>query len=119
MAAGMYLLLMWGYLTLPAPQLFAAFAALIMSIALLFWVNEARPGDNDLHSTDNPVISEQDAHRLGAVNDPTLRASIRRLDALKAELNEQYAQFGREQSRMNSKGLGTWHRHRGPEGEEP
>ena len=50
--------------------------------------------------------------------EPTLSASILRLDSLKAELTQQYAQFGRDQSLLNRKGLGTWHQNRGERGEE-
>lgn len=43
------------------------------------------------------------------LSEPPLSAAVSRLDALKSELAEQYAQFGRDQSLINSKGLGTWH----------
>lgn len=41
-------------------------------------------------------------------SDPSLEASVMRLDSLKSELKEQYAQFGRDQSLLNSKSLGSW-----------
>ena len=41
MAAGMYLLLMWGYIVLPSAQSFAAFLALILCAMLVFWVSES------------------------------------------------------------------------------
>lgn len=116
MAAGMYLLLMWGYVTLPTPQLYAVFAALIMSIALLFWVSEARALEQLSRTLENHVLTESGGNVSTYGDDPTLSASMLRLDSLKAELTDQYAQFGRDQSSMNSKGLGTWHRNTGRQG---
>jgi hypothetical protein len=43
---------------------------------------------------------------------PSLEASVLRLDSLKTELTLQYAQFGRDQSLLNSNGLGSWHGNR-------
>lgn len=109
MAAGMYLLLMWGYIALPTPQLYAVFAALIMSIALLFWVSEARTTEYLSQTLEKRLEFQGGNASLQAADDPTLSASVERLDSLKNELTEQYAQFGREQSLLNGKGLGTWH----------
>lgn len=143
MAAGLYVLLMWGYLELPAPQLFAVFSALIMCIALLFWVNEARaverlsralkvrdlgyipgciPGQNAgqiAGEIPSQIPGSNASKWMQAQCDATYRldidldsydSSVERLDALRDELSSQYAQFGRDQSAMNLKGLGAWHR---------
>ncbi|MFK7997631.1 MAG: hypothetical protein AB8B87_26125 [Granulosicoccus sp.] len=118
MAAGMYLLLMWGYVILPTAQLYAVFAALIMSIALLFWVSEARASQQISQSLENRLISRLDSQLPESSDDPTVVASMLRLDSLKSELTQQYAQFGRDQALMNSKGLGTWRRNQGEQGEE-
>lgn len=155
MAAGMYLLLMWGYLVLPNAQWFAAFLALILSSMLVFWVTEsvvaattgarrfAVAGNAGLALADfggghcsrfggtQPDRSRPDRTRPGltrpgltmadwqdrpdlpcggdltaSVQD--LQQTVARLDALKAELNLQYAQFGRDQSALNRDGLGSW-----------
>lgn len=107
MAAGLYLLLMWGYMILQTPQLYAVFTALIMSLALSFWVNEARVADElDVAADPQP---QTNAPALVPPIEPTLDASMLRLDSLKADLTQQYAQFGRDQSSLNSNGLGTWH----------
>ncbi|ASJ75458.1 hypothetical protein [Granulosicoccus antarcticus] len=134
MAAGMYLLLMWGYIVLPTAQWFAAFLALIMCSMLVFWVSES--------FADVSIVSEsQRLTRLQAprqgrfgvtmldwesqaavpesaalVSPSGLDASYVRLESLKSELKLQYAQFGRDQSLINSKGLGSWHGHRSPRG---
>ncbi len=118
MAAGMYLLLMWGYVTLQTPQLYAAFVALIMSIALLFWVSEARAPSQLEMSLDQQLASASDERLAIDHDEPSLSASILRLDSLKAELTQQYAQFGRDQSLLNRKGLGAWHQNRGERGGE-
>ncbi len=120
MAAGLYLLLMWGYLILQTPQLYAVFTALIMSIALLFWVSEARVVDELWDTRAQSLIDrtcqagdatqpQDDLPAPSPAIEPTLDACILRLDALKADLTQQYAQFGRDQSLLNSRGLGTWH----------
>lgn len=117
MAAGMYLLLMWGYVALPSAQLYAVFAALIMSIALLFWVSEARATDHlSLTLGKRPAV-QNEGSLADNTDEPTLSASLIRLDSLKEELTHQYAQFGRDQSLMNGKGLGTWHRNSGQQEE--
>ena len=133
MAAGMYLLLMWGYLILQTPQYFAVFAALVMCIALLFWVSETIVGQNLLDEceskelADNVSVTKDSAHNepiqcesLQPTNDsePTLSMSVCRLDALKDELTQQYAQFGKDQSLLNSKGLGTWQQKRAHKGRD-
>lgn len=118
MAAGMYLLLMWGYVTLQTPQLYAAFVALIMSVALFFWVSEARTPSNMQILIDEQLMSTNDGSSATERHEPSLSASILRLDSLKAELKQQYAQFGQDQSLLNRKGLGTWHQNRGERGEE-
>ena len=140
MAAGMYLLLMWGYLILQTPQYFAAFAALVMCIALMFWVSEAIVGKNLLDECESnelaqnvltqncPVLNEFDQCESSSCksfpstseSEPSLSMSVCRLDALKDELTQQYAQFGKDQSLLNSKGLGTWqqkHAHKGRDAE--
>lgn len=128
MAAGMYLLLMWGYLVLPSAQWFAALLALIMSSMLVFWVTESmvaaaittqstqstvrvrpavgRPGLTMQDWQDRP--DEPVGGDLRA-SPPGLEAAVARLDAMKSELKLQYAQFGRDQSMLNSQGLGSWH----------
>ncbi|MFK7858764.1 MAG: hypothetical protein AB8B64_08085 [Granulosicoccus sp.] len=110
MAAGMYLLLMWGYVTLPTPQLYAVFAALIMSIALLFWVSEARALEQLSRTIETERVAACNSVTLPGDDIPSLCASMERLDRLKSELTQQYAQFGRDQALMNGKGLGTWNR---------
>lgn len=119
MAAGMYLLLMWGYILLPTPQLYAVFAALIMSIALLFWVSEARALEQLTRSLEECLITEIAAPLQNSGDDLSVCASMAKLDCLKSELTEQYAQFGRDQTLMNGKGLGSWHSRRGRKGNEP
>ncbi len=113
MAAGMYLLLMWGYIVLPTAQWYAAFLALISSTMMVFWVSQASADTRRLfeakqpcQSSDKPVSSDQ---LDGAAS---LEASVLRLDSLKSELTLQYAQFGRDQSLINSNGLGSWHGNR-------
>ena len=113
MAAGMYLLLMWGYVAVQTPQLYAAFVALIMSVALVFWVSDARALERLQSKLDTAPPSESgkppqiEPSQIDTF-EPSLAASSMRLDSLKAELMQQYAQFGRDQSLLNSKGLGTW-----------
>jgi len=110
MAAGMYLLIMWGYTTLQTPQVFAAFVAFILSVALVFWVSEARTTEPKQSLVDTAQPEEfVEPHPQIDSGVPSVEASMERLDSLKAELMQQYAQFGRDQSLMNGKGLGTWH----------
>lgn len=118
MAAGMYLLLMWGYVALQTPQLFAVLAALIMCIALIFWVNGSHKAQNlpDIQMSD--AAHQPVDKRSGDEFEPTLSASMSKLDSLKDELTEQYAQFGKDQSILNSKGLGTWQQKYGCDGED-
>ncbi|NND93002.1 MAG: hypothetical protein HKN42_19250 [Granulosicoccus sp.] len=133
MASGMYLLLMWGYAVLPSAQWFAAFLALIMCAMLVFWVSESA-ADADYRSRGSQAARVKQTTRQSlTVTDefvdsagfpvmddgsgslpPSLEASILRLDSLKAELMVQYAQFGRDQSLLNSSGLGFWHGNRKP-----
>ena len=108
MAAGMYLLLMWGYVALQTPQVYAAFVALIMSVALVFWVSDACALERLQRKLDNPEPSVNERHPQIDNSEPSLAASTMRLDSLKTELMQQYAQFGKDQSLLNSKGLGTW-----------
>jgi len=110
MAAGMYLLIMWGYVTLQSPQVFAAFLAFILCVALVFWVSEARTVEAE-QSPLEPAHPEQidEPYPQIDLGGPSVEASMVRLDSLKAELMQQYAQFGRDQSLINGKGLGTWH----------
>lgn len=114
-AAGIYLMLMWGYTVLPTGQWFAAFLAVMMSIMLIYWVNEASDERRSSSNSVSPVKHStiQPAHITFAA-DPSLEASILRLDSLKSELKEQYAQFGRDQSILNSKSLGSWNGIRDP-----
>jgi len=110
-AAGIYLVLMWGYIVLPSGQWFAAFLALMMSVILTFWVRK---------TIDTVRAKDSQIAPIGAVDlqppcttfaaDPSLEASVARLDSLKSDLKEQYAQFGRDQSQLNAKSLGSWHR---------
>lgn len=128
MAASMYLLLMWGYLVLPSAQWFAAYLALIMSTMLVYWVTETRvmpdssavPGKRGQQGRSGygrPGITMQDWQErpdepLGGdlrSSAPGLEAAVLRLDSLKSELMAQYAQFGRDQSLINGRGLGSWH----------
>jgi len=109
-------MLMWGYTVLPTGQWFAVFLAVMMSIMVLFWVNETTidvlssesmfPFHGYVDSPSSPSGDEQ--------SDTSLQASIVRLNSLKSELNAQYAQFGRDQSLINSKSLGSWHGTRNP-----
>ncbi len=148
MAAGMYLLLMWGYMVLPNAQWFAAFLALIMAAMLVYWVTETlvatelsvksgkqaqrvRSGLGGAafggHAIGGPAIGGPACGRPGITmqdwqekpeepiggdlrsSAPGLDAAVLRLDSLKSELMVQYAQFGRDQSLINSRGLGSWH----------
>lgn len=114
-AAGIYLMLMWGYAVLPTAQWFAVFLAAMMSIMLIFWVNEAA---DDVRSVENvvPPFDNSDIQPTSVTfaADPSLEASVLRLDSLKSELKDQYAQFGRDQSLINSKSLGSWNGTRDP-----
>ena len=130
----MYLLLMWGYLTLQTPQYFAVFAALVMCTALLFWVSESVVAQNSLDEYKSEEATEDNAAQNeltqqnesiqyepvqpGSECEPTLSMSVSRLDALKDELTQQYAQFGKDQSLLNSKGLGTWQQKRAHKGRD-
>lgn len=110
MAAGLYLLLMWGYLALPAAQWFAVFLALVMSAMVVFWVSDATADNCRTARRQELGLGTQDAEdQLTPDTEPSLEAAILRLDSLKAELTLQYAQFGRDQSLINSNGLGSWH----------
>ena len=108
-AAGIYLVLMWGYMALPSGQWFAAFLALMMSVMLIYWVRETI---DVVLTTDSQItpIEAVDVQPLCITfaADPSLEASVTRLDSLKSDLKEQYAQFGRDQSLLNSKSLGSW-----------
>lgn len=108
-AAGIYLMLMWGYAVLPTGQWFAVFLAIMMSIMLVFWVNETT---QDVRSAEAFAATlgntEIQPVRVTFAADPSLETSVLRLDLLKSELKEQYAQFGRDQSLLNSKSLGSW-----------
>ena len=127
MAAGMYLLLMWGYIVLPSAQWYAAFLALIMCIMLVFWVSESsadlepeavparkpgmrasRPERHGVTMSDwGQHSSASGSHAPAPISN--LEASFLRLESIKSDLKVQYAQFGRDQSLINSKGLGSWH----------
>ncbi len=127
MAAGMYLLLMWGYVVLPSAQSYAAFLALIMCAMLIFWVSESlsgmapdpvserkavmgrpKPGRHGVTMTDWRAQPRADGSQIPAPIS-NLGVSFQRLESIKSELKLQYAQFGRDQSLINSKGLGSWH----------
>ena len=134
MAAGMYLLLMWGYIVLPSAQSYAAFLALIMCAMLIFWVSESLAGmASDPASECKAVMGHSKQGRHGVtmtdwgaqppadgsqVTAPisNLEVSFLRLESIKSELKLQYAQFGRDQSLINSKGLGSWHGNKNPRG---
>ena len=113
MAAGMYLLLMWGYIVLPTAQWYAAFLALVTSTMMVFWVSEAssdtRTQLKQRIKEESPCTEEVPDQISGSAS---LEASVLRLDSLKSELTLQYAQFGRDQSLINSNGLGSWHGNR-------
>lgn len=114
MAAAMYILLVWGSMTLESPQWYAVFVALIMSTMLLFWVAEATEDCYARIDTDKSGHhgSRGDVCHPEAV--PSLSASTRKLESLKAELSQQYAQFGQDQVALNRDSLGCWHtRNRG------
>ena len=112
MAAGTYWMLMWGYMVLPSGQWFAAFLAIMMSIMLVFWVTEATEATQATIHSESAPDNDVSAEALAAA--PSLEDSVLRLDSLKSELKAQYAQFGRDQSLLNSKSLGSWHRTRNP-----
>lgn len=127
MAAFLYLMLMWGYTSLPNMQTFAVFLALVMCAALTFWVGESAfdrksagcesvSGNKTAVAAAVRTYSEatgEEGHRSDVDN---LESAIMRLDSLKQDLVEQYAQFGRDQSLINSNGLGSWHGTRKPGG---
>ena len=134
MAVGMYLLLMWGYIVLPSAQSFAAFLALILCAMLIFWVSESltvlasdpasgrkavmglsRQGRHGVTMTDWGAQPRSDGSQVPAPPS-NLEVSFLRLESIKSELKLQYAQFGRDQSLINSKGLGSWHGNRNPRG---
>lgn len=114
MAAGIYLLLIWGYIALPSAQLFAAFTALVMSAALYLWFHEGTAILASLQASSkvSPLSIPAAAQVYPSVKRSTVQSSADatlKLNALKDELTDQYAQFGRDQVRLNSRGLGTWH----------
>jgi hypothetical protein len=106
---------MWGYAVLPTGQWFAVFLAVMMSIMLVFWVAETTEDVRSAAAFAAPLgnIEIQPASITFAA-DPSLEAAVLRLESLKSELNEQYAQFGRDQSLLNSKSLGSWKGTRNP-----
>lgn len=85
---------------------------------LLFWSGDAA----DVASAKFRLYLKNQASGRQAVpppaDIPSLDASIAKLDALKSELKQQYAQFGKDQSALNSKCLGSWHRTRDSNGHE-
>jgi hypothetical protein len=114
-AAGIYLVLMWGYTVLPTGQWFAAFLAVMMSIMLVFWVTETVEDVRSEKDFVTPFAStEIQPTSVTFAADPSLEASLLRLDSLKSELKDQYAQFGKDQSLLNSKSLGSWNGIRNP-----
>lgn len=135
MAAGMYLLLMWGYIVLPSAQSYAAFLAMIMCAMLIFWVSESLSGVAPCSASEPKAargISRQGRHgvtmsdwgaqsradgAMAPASVSNLEASFLRLESIKSELKLQYAQFGRDQSLINSKGLGSWHGTNNPRGQ--
>ncbi len=135
MAAGMYLLLMWGYIVLPSAQSYAAFLALILCAMLIFWVSESLADTASDPASESKAVtglSRQGRHgvtmsdwgaqpRADGSQAPAsvsnLEASFLRLESIKSELKLQYAQFGRDQSLINSKGLGSWHGNKNPRGQ--
>ena len=81
-------------------------------------MNGSREAQN-LPDIPMPDAARQPADKLsGDEYEPTLSASMSKLDSLKDELTEQYAQFGKDQSILNSKGLGTWQQKYGCDGED-
>ena len=121
MAATIYLSLLWGYLILQTPQHFAAFSALVLCVGVLFWVGVARTVTRaeSQSITSGGFVDDLSASSGSSTvplqaDEPSLSSSLKKLDALKTELSEQYAQFGKDQTAMNSKGLGTWQRRRKP-----
>ncbi|MBX2880767.1 MAG: hypothetical protein KTR32_12570 [Granulosicoccus sp.] len=110
MSAAAYALLIWGYLTLSAPVAFALLVALLMGVMLLFWVSEAA---EDVHDRLVQAVLEHSKHLPGTMTqntEQTASMSSCKLDALKLDLAEQYAQFGRDQIAMNGSLLGYWHK---------
>ena len=83
---------------------------------MLFWASEARWSRLKQHELvlENAVrsnVATEDA-LTALADDPSISsvsASLQKLDSLKADLASQYAQFGHDQSRLNGRGLGTWH----------
>jgi len=121
MAAVMYLLMVWGHVALQTPQWFAVFAALVMSITLLYWASEARLDavrgqrantDADVDADVMTTLHDKHPTTLLTEQETELSAAVSRLDSLKSELNQQYAQFGRDQSLINKNALGLWNRDR-------
>ena len=86
-----------------------------MSAMLIFWVSETAA---DTRASVESVSQDQSMDELPVTDrsqaEPDLKSAVLRLDALKSELTTQYAQFGRDQSSVNSNGLGSWHRSRTP-----
>lgn len=119
MAASMYLLAIWGHVALPGAVWFAGFLALVMCTLLIFWVHEAYADVQCelAHSSEmNSIREGLTAHDqlLDSQQGQSLEAAAARLDSLKADLMQQYAQFGRDQSSINSRSLGSWHKIRKP-----
>lgn len=110
----MYLLLIWGYMSLKTPQWFAVFTALLMSGMLLFWVGDAAEAAREQLRLYKKKQAGARQGSAAVAGNPSLDVSMEKLDALKSELMQQYAEFGKDQSALNSKILGSWHRTRDP-----
>lgn len=117
MAAGIYLLLMWGYTVLSNGLWFAIFLAMSLAASTVFWVSEGRAEalrasshQRGNHPEQRLGIVELQRRIQAAKGELDLDASHSRLDALKHELTQQYAQFGQDQANMNQNVLGRWHR---------
>lgn len=106
----MYLLLIWGHMSLNSPQWYAVLAALVLCSLLIYCLRETI-----LDSLEVPM--ESDSLDQGRAipypirtDNPSLTTSLKRLDSLKSELMQQYAKFGQDQSALNGLSRGSWHK---------
>ena len=128
MAAGLYLLVIWGHLSLAGGTAFAVFYAFAMSAMLVYWsdqsalklgdyqgLDELSPEDwQQIFDADQIIDGVAPAHAwdkfqvraepetLRPVDRETLRSALTRLDVIKAELKAQYAQLGKDQTAWRS-----------------
>ena len=112
MAAAMYLLLIWGHLSLNSPQWYAVFAALVLCSLLLYCLRETILDGLEVRMESDSLDQGSAMSCSVRTDSPSITTSLKRLDSLKSELMQQYAKFGQDQSTLNRLSRGSWHKHR-------